>query len=217
MQRRHFCKSLIAIGVCSCWVESPLFASETCVQVAPYLRRCTVSLASELVTVRALKRSSEWCWAACIEMIFRYYGHRVPQSRIIEETWGKITNMPELPDQILSALNRQWTDENGETFITTGDSFTANPATNVIDLRENRPVIIASLGRAMILTSLVSDINTVTGAWQVVLAGVQDPWPIEAEDDSKIEENSKRALTPQEWFSINFAARIVVMPSKNAT
>jgi hypothetical protein len=37
---------------------------------------------------------SEWCWAACISMVFAFNGHAVPQSRIVTEAYGAPINMP---------------------------------------------------------------------------------------------------------------------------
>jgi hypothetical protein len=134
-------------------------------------------------------------------MVFAYYGHRVSQTRIVQEAWGAVVNMPGDPDRILSDLNRTWKDDRGKSFSSTGDSLTANAATAVIDLKEGRPLIIGALGHATVLTALTSDINTATGAWQVVAATVRDPWP---------SNGGRRILSPQEWYNINFVTRISV-------
>lgn len=182
-----------------------LHAGETCGPLAPYISRCTAGVPSELIQVTALQQQSEWCWAACIEMVFRYYGYIVPQSKIVRDTWGSIVNMPGQPEQILSDLNRTWVDTKGRKFQSVGDSLTANAATAVVDLRQNRPLIIGALGHAVVLTALTSDVNTYTGAWQVIAATVRDPWP----------GRGRRILSPQEWFNISFAARIAVAAVKD--
>jgi hypothetical protein len=133
-------------------------------------------------------------------MVFRYYGYIVPQARIVQETWGGVVNMPGQPEQILADLNRTWVDGRRRKFNSIADSLTANAATAVVDLRDNRPLIIGALGHAVVLTALTSDVNSYTGAWQVVAATVRDPWP----------GRGRRILNPQEWFNINFAARIAV-------
>ncbi|HYL85508.1 MAG TPA: papain-like cysteine protease family protein [Candidatus Angelobacter sp.] len=203
MQRRDFITRLgtvAATGLFAGWATS---AEETCTPITPYVSRCQVGIPSNMIHVAALQQSSEWCWAACIEMVFTYYGHRVPQARIVRETWGAVVNMPGQPEQILADLNREWKDEKGKKFTVTGDALSANAANAVEDLRQDRPLILGTLGHAVVLTALTTDVNQGTRAWQVVAATVRDPWP----------GRGKRILTPQEWYNINFAARISVEDS----
>ena len=202
MKRRNFVKQAVGATITTMCCNSLAFGEESCGIIAPYISRCTAGIpAGRLTGVTAFQQQTEWCWAACIEMVFAYYGHRVPQKRIVQETWGSAVNMPGQPIQILADLNRSWKDERGKSFTSRGDTFSANAANAVIDLRANRPLIIGALGHATVLTALTSDINTATGAWQVVAATVRDPWPLNG---------GKRILSPQEWYNINFAARISV-------
>lgn len=200
MQRRNFIASLCGLTLSGWAGGSVALAEQSCVPLAPYLARCTAGIPSDMIHASALQESSEWCWAACIEMIFTYYKHRVPQARIVQETWGAIVNMPGMPKQIIADLNRPWTDVRGKQFSVSGDMMTANAANAVLDLKDNRPLILGALGHAVVLTALTSDVNTATGAWQVVAATVRDPWPGRGE----------RILSPQEWYNINFAARIAI-------
>jgi hypothetical protein len=60
---------------------------------------------------------SEWCWAACISMLFGYYGHPVSQQRIVTEAYGAPYNMPAASGfTIAGALNRSWIDDDGQSF-----------------------------------------------------------------------------------------------------
>lgn len=197
MQRRHFV-NLGVFAAAGLALGKILNAEETCTPISPYISRCTAGIPSDRLPI-PVQRASEWCWAACIEMVFGYYGHVVRQERIVKETWGSIVNMPGQPGQILADLNRNWRDDENNGFNVEGDAFTANASTAVIDLRADRPLIIGTLGHAMVLTALTSDVNRATGAGQVIAATVRDPWP----------GRGKRILTPQEWYNINFAARIV--------
>lgn len=199
MNRRLFLRNC---GIAGAALLTPSLtrAGQSCGPIAPYVSRCTAGIPSELIQVSALQQQSEWCWAACIEMVFRYYGYVVPQARIVRETWGSVVNMPGQPEQILDDLNRVWVDASRRKFQSTADSMTANAATAVADLQEDRPLIIGALGHAVVLTALTYDVNTYSGAWQVVAATVRDPWP----------GRGRRILAPQEWFNIGFAARILV-------
>lgn len=59
-----------------------------------------------------------WCWAATAQTIFRYYGHEVPQSVIVQQALGTpgpvITTGP--PDVIIKMLNSSYVDANGVHF-----------------------------------------------------------------------------------------------------
>lgn len=166
------------------------------------VQNCEAGILADVLDVTAsdTQHASEWCWAACIEGVFSYYGHAVPQERIVSEAWGRIVNQPGSPSMILSSLNRTWTDESGDRFRVSASIIGTTPAAAAQDLADNHPLIIGTLGHAMLLTSLVYQ-RSMNGNGGVVLAKVRDPWPYNPR---------RRALTPQEWYSISFAARIRV-------
>jgi len=172
-------------------------------QCGPYLngiQTCDAGINSTLDHVTALsdqQSQSEWCWAACISMIFNYYGHSVSQEKIVAGAWGKIVNLPGTPAQIVASLNRNWIDDDGTTFRAFGDVFTANAMTAAQDLAGDHPLIVGSMGHAMVLVH-ERYYRNVYGQGQVVLASVSDPWP----------GNGVRDLTPQEWYSVGFVIRI---------
>jgi len=171
--------------------------------VPPGLQGCEAGIDSRIASVTAAsvggQHASEWCWAACIEMVFRYYGHRVPQERIVAETWGGIVNLPGQPGQILADLNRPWVDDRRRPFRVAGDVFTANQVTAAQDLAQDRPLIIGTMGHAMVLTAL-SYTRDGYGRGNVTAATVRDPWP----------GKGRRVLSAREWFSTNFLVRIRV-------
>ena len=166
-------------------------------------QQCEAGIDSTLatVTVGAVPPQylSQWCWAACIEMVFRYYGYRVDQTRIVRETFGSIVNFPGNAQQILANLNRPWTDRRGRRFGVTGDVFTAQPSTAAQDLADDMPLIIGTTGHAMVLTSLTYW-RTRFGAGDVTDAIVRDPWP----------GRGRRSLSPEEWYRTNLLVRIRV-------
>jgi Papain-like cysteine protease AvrRpt2 len=201
MNRRDLLKNVV-LGVAGTFVPAALKAEQNCAPLTPFISRCTAGIPSgSLDVVQAYQKMPEWCWAACIQMLFTYWGHPVDQKRIVKETWGSIVNMPGQPQQILADLNRDWKDDNGEDFTSQADSLSVNAATAVVDLKEDRPLIIGALGHATVLTALTSDVNTQNGAWNVIAATVRDPLP---------GNGGKRILSPQEWYNINFGARVLV-------
>jgi hypothetical protein len=148
----------------------------------------------------AYQQASEWCWAACIQMVFSYWGHAVPQQEVVRQTWGSIVNMPGEPSQIVQDLNRQWIDERGRPFRSVGDVFSANGMTAAQDLARDMPLIIGSMGHAMVLTA-VSYNRAPNGQGQVTVAMVRDPWP---------GNGGRRPLSHQENAATMLLARIRV-------
>jgi hypothetical protein len=201
MQRRGALKALATVAGSFQLAQDAHSAAECTPFMPNGVQRCQIGIRSSLLnaTASGTQNLSQWCWAACIQMVFRYYGFRVSQRRIVEETWGSIVNLPGRPDQILDNLNRSWEDDSGRAFSSSGDSYSVNLSTVAEDLANDMPLIIGTLGHAVVLTSL-DYIRDVYGRFQIGAAIVRDPWP----------GRGRRVLSPQEWYSISFAARIRV-------
>ena len=183
--------------------HAPLRRGLVCTPFSGYgVQRCEAGIESDILDVTAsdTQHADEWCWAACIEAVFTYYGHPVAQERIVEDAFGVITNMPGSPYTILSSLNRTWRDDDGDNFTVYATTVGSSAVTAAQDLATDHPLIIGTLGHAMVLTSLTYDRNGY-GQGQVVYAEVRDPWPYNPRH---------RVLSYQEWASIMFAARIRV-------
>jgi len=123
----------------------------------------------------------------------------MPQHEIVRQTWGDIVNMPGHPDQILDNLNRPWTDERGRRFRVMGDTYTANEYTAAQDLTNDMPLIIGTLGHAMVLTSILYTRDK-SGNGEVNGVVVRDPWP----------GVGRRQLSGEEWYYRAFLARVRV-------
>jgi hypothetical protein len=201
MERRDF---LISLGAAlSCVLPTSAFGRLACGPfVPPGIQECEAGIDSSLAYVAAAHPQdlSNWCWAACIEMVFRYYGFQVPQERIVQDAWGGIVNRPGTPQQILASLNRRWIDEGGQRFQVAGDVYSANIVTAAQDLAQDMPLIIGTMGHAMVLTSLRYQRDQF-GNGNVTLAIVRDPYP----------GRGRRPLSPQEWYGTTFLARIRVL------
>ena len=202
MDRRHFLSAMAALGA-GLVIPAPATAELQCIDDSWMgTRTCTVGIRSSLIHIAAASETqhqSQWCWAACIAMVFRYYGHAVSQERIVLEAFGAIADMPAYPNHILAALNRQWIDDAGSGFHAQADSWSTNVVTAATDLADDMPLIVGAFNHACLLTSM-----TYTGnQMDVVLneAIVRDPWP----------GRGCRSLSLYEWNSIAFAARIRVI------
>lgn len=203
MNRRNFL-SAATTALSGLVLGRKCFAAQQCTQPVPtaygQMQRCTAGIQS-MNFQQAYQLQSEWCWAACISMLFEFHGHKVSQQRIVEETWGTVANMPGQPLQILSDLNRTWKDDSGVPFRSLADMRSVNIYTAVDDLKNDDPLIIGALGHATVLTAITGDINMTTGAWQIEEVIVRDPWP---------GNGGRRLLTPMEWGNLEFAARVRV-------
>ncbi len=164
------------------------------------IETCTAGISS-ITLKQAYQQQNEWCWAACISMVFEYYHHAVDQQRIVKETWGTVADMPGMPRDIFRDLNKRWTDDAGKAFQCQGDVYSVNVNTAIQDLIEDHPLIIGALGHATVLTAIISQVDTATSQYEIEQVIVRDPWP---------GRGGRRPLMPMEWASINFAARIRV-------
>lgn len=148
--------------------------------------------AQVMLQVARVQQNTQWCWAACIQMIFAYYGFSISQPRIVYETWGNIVNMPAQPIDIIRDLNKVWIDDRGRRFVARS-IVAGNPQMAAQELSMNRPLIIGALGHAMVLSALTYRRNK-RGSGFVMEAVVRDPW----------ETRGRRVLTAQEWNSASF-------------
>lgn len=195
MDRRNLIKS--AVSAASLFAIPNSYAKLACQDYAFGIRQCQAGIDSALLGITAKQAESQWCWAACIAMVFKYYGHPVSQTRIVEETWGDIYNFPAQPYHILANLNRQWTDDDGEDFMVISGQGGTGPVQMAQDLSNDMPLIIGTQGHAVVLTALTYSSRPYGGVG-IDAATVRDPWP----------GKGKRTLSSQEWAGIMFAAQI---------
>ena len=182
-RRRAFLKTAGALAVAAPFVSvSKLLAETACNPMG----LCTSQVDFSDFAQEAFQpqQMPEWCWAACISMIFDFYGHPVSQARIVSEVYGAVVNMPAVYGIIIAKqLNRTWTDDNGKRFrsVLTGaydpqaGVNNLNNAILVSELDGGHPVLIGAAGHATVLT-LMQYFQTPMGP-NVRLCGVFDPWP----------------------------------------
>ncbi|KFX27348.1 hypothetical protein KR96_18875 [Ralstonia solanacearum] len=81
-----------------------------------------------------------------------------------------------------------------------GDVLTANPITASQDLAMGEPLIIGSMGHAMVLTGMRFSRDMMGQGW-ILAAQVRDPWP----------GKGGRILSQTEWLNAMFLVRIRVL------
>ncbi len=155
------------------------------------------------------QQDTQWCWAACISMIFGYANHPVSQSRIVARAFGGLANWPAQPWQMLTALNIPWVDEHGRAFKPS--ATTVNLATASRQLALDRPLIVGTQGHAMVLTAMDYRVNRF-GNWVVDRLTVRDPFPYGPPTETPIPPGlgarGRRVLSGQEARNISFLAAV---------
>lgn len=175
--RRAFSIGALAFGVAS---ATKTLAYETCGPQA-----CEAGIDIRHISANYDSQyQSQWCWAASISMVFRHYGYRVSQERIVRETYGVVGNIPAVTGFAISKnLDREWQDDEGQSFsveieglydadagimsLTNGDIVDA--------LRDERPLIIGNRSHAMVMTAVAY--VPYPGNPQIFNFGVADPFP----------------------------------------
>ena len=134
-------------------------------------------------------------------MLFRSYGYKVSQQRIVQETFGQLINMPAGSGAVISKqINRPWQDDDGKKFRSFLEAaydfdFGVYALDNnyiIKKLTNNEPLIYGNKSHAMLLTQM-NYTPTPMGP-NVVGAGVLDPWP----------GNGARALKQPELVQVRF-------------
>ncbi|HET6408614.1 MAG TPA: hypothetical protein VFG14_12085 [Chthoniobacteraceae bacterium] len=117
-------------------------------------------------------------------MLFAAGGRSVSQERIVETAYGRQYNLPAFaPVQIASLTNRDWVDENGDTFssnlVAAYDAFagvnTMNNDMIIEALAQDQPMVVCNTHHAMLLTA-ATYIPTPYGP-NITNVGFFDPWP----------------------------------------
>lgn len=207
LSRRSFLKSAFAVAAGSSLLAETADAEVRCKE--NYESQWTGAIIVSSITCESAiagylpggqsQRASQWCWAACISSVLDYHGVRVSQERIVQETYGGLVNLPSFGvGPMLASLNRISADDNGTPFMVRATSRGVNAETAAQELAQDRPLIIGTMGHAMVLTGLIYSGN----GMQTIInnASVYDPWP----------GKGHRNLSGQEWWNMQAAMAIRV-------
>lgn len=64
-----------------------------------------------------------WCWAATLEMIFGWHGRNISQASIVTQVYGAPINAPIKRLPLLKAIERTFTDDDGDDFDVTSQVY----------------------------------------------------------------------------------------------
>jgi hypothetical protein len=231
--RRDFLLHLIpAIALAGC-ATAPIDVNDTFSEIKigcsptedPRYELCGVGYSlAELKRIRAeaWQKEPQWCWAACIQMAFRFHGYEVSQERIVMDTYGRTVNLPAFSWQIHRQLSREWTDDTGRNFEVSSQNLidwqqgiqgTALTGKQVQDeLAGGRPLIIGTGGHAMLLVAQESirEVNNDRPA-TIRRATVIDPWPF------RLDNNQFKTILAMDITMTQFMSSIEVVSAATTT
>jgi len=145
---------------------------------------------SEMNYCAATQGASQWCWAACIQMVLRRHGVEMDQATIVERTYGRdpFGRLPDWPasfETITRNLNGWGIDQRGRRYtIASRFGQGAPPAALLVaEMRARRPVILAyqsgpMSGHAVVCTGVT--FTETPGGVVVHSIVVRDPSPLAA-------------------------------------
>ena len=135
----------------------------------------------------AKQMKTQWCWAASIRMVLKYYGIEYTQDKIVERTygkssWGTLPNWPASFDLITRNLNNWNVDNNGTVYIVkSAFGLGKIPVKKLIyELSNKRPIILAlstgeSTGHAVVVTG--ASYTRLLTRYRIDSIIIRDPWP----------------------------------------
>lgn len=123
----------------------------------------------------------EWCWAASIQTILRYYGcASVTQQEIVNHVFGGVVNSGASNAQIYNAL--QFTANVNGTVLPIQSAVITNASQLIGFLDRENPVLLAYQhpqgGHAVVCTAVTYVVGP--AGPQIIAYTVRDPWPYSA-------------------------------------
>jgi hypothetical protein len=160
---------------------------------------CTVRVMGPLQFFPAGKVGGEsgGAWLACLQMVFKFYGHVVPAASILRDVYHG--SLPKAPWQDLSAFAQGCKDEKGHHVNITTEKLSVRAADAAELLAENQPLIIGAFGHPVLLTAM-SYTGDRLGGMTIVDATVLDPLP----------GKGTRIVSSPDWVNVTFITRISV-------
>ena len=114
MDRRQF---VLGAAATAALMPASASAAMRCTAYNRYtgVRQCEVGIPSPRM-VTAAQQCPQWCWAACIQMIFAKHNHVVDQREIVARLFGSLRCSPAQGNEIVATINSgRWIDSRGRT------------------------------------------------------------------------------------------------------
>lgn len=127
-----------------------------------------------------------WCWAACVEMMIRFYGIPVEQELIVRRVYGVPANQPADDRTISASLDGWGFDMLGRRVSVRSSVSNGIPAPWILlrELMKGRPILVtfnagAAVGHAVVVTGA----SVLNG--EIVSLVYRDPSPHETNGEQK--------------------------------
>jgi hypothetical protein len=211
LTRRQFLVSAaISLGVTRAFAsgecrQDPMTGSLFCVAG---IRSAVLDHNLAAAGVATSQQQSQWCWAACISMVFAYHGYDVSQLDIVARIKGAPVNEPGRGEEVSNALNASWHDRRGRRFrsrarvwdVMNGRNELSGNQAVIQDLLEDHPLISGAAGHATVVTAM--EYYATPAGPLPVRVHVRDPWP----------GRGRRVLMPEEMAPL-YVAGVRVIPA----
>jgi hypothetical protein len=161
----------------------PSFRARAAGECAPS-GECVAGIRTEVFNmVDAKQRSTQWCWAACAQMILNYYNIPVTQEEIVLRIKGAFVDEAANYLEIVQALNGTATDNNGDRVQIHCQTAGVSTENIINDLYNDHPLLLAynigEGGHAVVLTAVAYTpfYNGYSEDYQLHTITIRDPWP----------------------------------------
>lgn len=181
MRRREFLAGAAALAA---GAATPALAYDECWNDAAYGPLCQAGIRSaDFRRVASWQHTMVWCWAATLEMIFRWNGVGISQENIVAQTYGGLIPTTIDPYRLMVSTRRSYYDDGGMPFDVTSQVFSAEFGVQTLDnsdivreLRAENPLVICNASHMMVLIGAAYR-DTWSGIPEILQAWVSDPFP----------------------------------------
>lgn len=128
------------------------------------------------------QRRTNWCWAACIQMVLNYHGLQASQEEVVRDLLGGDYDSPANQAQVMRALQGHWRDRRGGVATVSAWSIGSDAEAIVADLDARWPLIVGlhrdgqEIGHAYVMTAAAYQLDA-SGSPQLTSVVLRDPWP----------------------------------------
>ena len=157
------------------------------------------------------QHQSQWCWAASIQAVLASSGIDRSQEQIVQETFGRLVNLPAAdPRQLYAVLNNVTVDADGHRQCVSSRFYVGSPSATFLkeEISHNRPVIMwyanpgGQGGHSVVVYKI--DYREV-GALPVVDSVTYfDPWPSKGSQTATRMQLAPRVVV---YFSVHVSTR----------
>jgi hypothetical protein len=132
------------------------------------------------------QRNTNWCWAACIQMVLNYYNIPVTQEQVVKRTLGKVVDKPADPNMMFRALNGWEVDIYGNNVLVSSNFYSTDTKEITTFLATKKPLIVglrqqgANIGHAYVLIGMFYETVFKTNgdvSYKPHSVLLVDPWP----------------------------------------